>query len=299
MREVRVHRRPVERKDLAGTLFHPAESGPRPAVLVLGGSDGGLMEGSAQRLASEGYAALALAYFGAEGLPHELVEVPLEYFAEAIGWLKTQPVVDPSCLAVVGISKGGELALLLGATYPGDIHAVVGYSPSAVVWRGVSYRPGSFFGKARSSWTLEGEPVPFVDLKPRLSEVLGSFVGKLPSARAICERSLEDEAAVAAASIAVEKINGPVLLVSYTDDRIWPSTRLSEMAMKRLAAHDHGFPYQHLRYEGAGHPTGLPYSAPIMLRVGPAPLGGSLKANGFAAADSWVKMLAFLKEHFG
>jgi hypothetical protein len=50
-------------------------------VILLGGSDGGVMEGSAAVLASRGYAALALAYFGAPPLPPELIEVPLEYFA--------------------------------------------------------------------------------------------------------------------------------------------------------------------------------------------------------------------------
>jgi pimeloyl-ACP methyl ester carboxylesterase len=71
--------------------------------------------------------------------------------------------------------------------------------------------------------------------------------------RAFYERALLDEAAVAAASVPVEKIEAPVLLISGTDDRLWPSTRLSEMAIERLKAHDRPFPREHLRYEGAGH----------------------------------------------
>lgn len=42
------------------------------------------------------------------------------------------------------------------------------------------------------------------------------------------ERALEDKAA---ASIAVEKINGPAMVISGTDDQLWPSTRLSEMVV--------------------------------------------------------------------
>ena len=49
---------------------------------------------------------------------------------------------------------------------------------------------------------------------------------------------------VAAASIAVEKINGPVMVISGTDDQLWPSTRFSEMVIERLEAHDHPFPYR-------------------------------------------------------
>jgi len=103
---------------LVGALFLPSASAPCPAVIVLGGAGGGLSEGGAETLASEGFAALALAYFGIDRLPHELLEIPLEYFEKAIAWLRAQPGVDAERVAVVGNSKGGELALLLGATYP-------------------------------------------------------------------------------------------------------------------------------------------------------------------------------------
>lgn len=165
--EIRVNqnqviRHPVAREDVVGTLFCPDVPGPHPAVILLGGSDGALMEGTVAVLASQDYAALALAYFGGDPLPPELVEIPLEYFERAIAWLKVQPAIDPERVALVGVSKGGELALLLGATYTGDVGAVVGYAPSGVVWRGVSNSPRSFFGRPESSWTLGGEPVPFV-----------------------------------------------------------------------------------------------------------------------------------------
>jgi pimeloyl-ACP methyl ester carboxylesterase len=43
--------------------------------------------------------------------------------------------------AVVGGSRGGELALLLAATYPDRFQAVVGYVPSSVVNAGFSRNP--------------------------------------------------------------------------------------------------------------------------------------------------------------
>jgi hypothetical protein len=69
------------------------------------------------------------------------------------------------------------------------------------------------------------------------------------------------------------------------------------MVIERLKAYEHPFPYEHLRYEGAGHPTGLPYSGPVNTRAGPMVLGGSLERNGFLNADSWPKVLDFLKRH--
>src|SRR5215210_900302 len=199
-------------------------------MIVLGGAAGGIREGGAEALASEGFSALALAYFGIDPLPHELVEIPLEYFAEAIAWLKVQPTVDADRIAAMGNSKGGELALLLGATYPEDIKAVVGYVPSAVVWQGVSFDPGYYVRGMRSSWTYRGDPVPFVDASPgpfdsvrwtTLPMPAWPFFAVLPTPnypvafKRAYERPLEGNGrALAAAAIPVEKIGGPVLLVS-------------------------------------------------------------------------------------
>jgi dienelactone hydrolase len=299
-----VVRQPVREGGLVGTLFLPAASPPRAAVLTLGGAGGGLSEGGAETFASEGFAALALAYFGLQALPRELVEIPLEYFERAIAWLKRHPAVGAERLAVVGNSKGGELALLLGAAYPGDVGAVVGYAPSPVVWQAIPFDREVHYGGPRSPWSLRGKAVPFIALaRPfpfemvRMSE---SFLEDRPiGTRAFYERALWDEAWVAAATIPVEKIEGPVMLISGTDDRLWPSARLSEMAMGRLEAHDRPYRRRHLRYEGAGHMIAPPGYEPAAGWTGRFELGGSRRANEFANADSWPRVLNFLDEALG
>lgn len=313
MNGTRILRRPVREGGLVGTLFAPASSGPRPAVVVLGGSEGGLLgEGVAATLARRGYAALALAYFGTRSLPLELVGIPLEYFAGALRWLRSRPETDGDRVALMGGSKGGELALLLGATYPGDIRAVVGYVPSGVVYQGVSFDPWYYVRGVRSSWTYRGEPVPFVDASPgpfdsvrwtTLPMPAWPFFAVWPapnypvSFRRAYERPLEGNVAtLSAASIPVEKIGGPVLLVSGADDQIWPAARLSEMVVDRLRANGHPFAYEHLSYEGAGHmilPPGLgSFPTPPFLDM-----GGTREADRHASEDSGKKVLAFLDEH--
>ena len=230
------------------------------------------------------------------------MEIPLEYFEKAIEWLKSQPEVDSKRIAVVGNSKGGELALLLGATYPEDVKAIVGYAPSAVVWQGITFDREVYHGGPRSPWALGGEPVPFArfasPLPAEMLRMVGFYFGRHPIVgRVFYERALENETAIAAAEIAVEKIDGPVLLISGTDDQMWPSTPLSEMAIERLKAHEHPFPYEHLRYGGAGHMITLPNSEPPPSWSSRYEVGGTREANEFANADSWTKVLNFLGKH--
>ena len=294
-----IAREPVRDDGLVGTFFAPADGTARPGVLVVGGSDGGLSEGMAALLASHGFAALALAYFRAEHLPPDLMEIPLEYFETAIRWLGRQPSVAAGGLGVVGRSRGGELALLLAAMIP-EITAVVGYVPSGVVHAGIAASPAA--GAApRSAWTYRGDPLPFVP--PPIDGRPPAPTAASPEAplelTPMFLKGLEDRAAVEAAAIAVERIRGPVLLISGEDDRLWPSPVLAEIAAARLAAHTHAV--THLRYPGAGHmigPVGLPATANTILhplRGRAMALGGTPAGNAAAAADSWPRILQFLR----
>ena len=57
----------------------------------------------------------------------------------------------------------------------------------------------------------------------------------------------------AAARIPVERIRGPVLLLSGSDDGFWPSARFARKVQQTLQAHGHRWPVEHLVGEGAGH----------------------------------------------
>ena len=116
---------------LRGLYFAPAGEGKHAGVLVLGGSEGGMQTRRAAWLASHGFAALALCYFHCEGRPQELENIPLEYFGQALAWMAERPEVDGQRLAVMGVSRGGELALQLGSMDP-VLKAVVAYVPANV-----------------------------------------------------------------------------------------------------------------------------------------------------------------------
>jgi len=54
----------------------------------------------------------------------------------------------------------------------------------------------------------------------------------------------------------VEKINGPLLLISGKADTMWPSTPMCEQIISRLSANSFPFPYRHEALE-CGHGVGM------------------------------------------
>ncbi len=135
-----VTRREVREGDLSGTLFTPPGEGPHPLIVLLNGSGGGTPEQRAALFASRGYAAFALAYFKAPGRPEYISGTPLEYFEQALTWAARELQPRAGFIAVAGHSRGGELALLLGSTFPERVSAVIGYVPSAGANTGGAHR---------------------------------------------------------------------------------------------------------------------------------------------------------------
>ena len=299
-----VTRQEIRAEGVVGTLFLPPGRGPHPCVIALDGGGGGVNEYWGAILASQGYAALALGYFNAEGLPRGLVNLPLEYFEAAIRWMRRQAWLRDHFLAVWGPSRGGELALLLGASFP-EINAVVAWMPSGVLfWALGPAEPGD--SGPRAAWTFRGKPLPYLqEDNPHATAAPATAADGALAWTPAYLAHLEDARAVARATIPVEKIRGPVLLVSGGDDQMWPSARLAEIALRRLAAHDHAFPFRHLTYAGAGHKILVPYG-PLTPRVVQLPVqglghlrlsqGGTPQADAEAGADAWRQTLGFLEE---
>ncbi|MEM5686604.1 hypothetical protein AAHB49_06340 [Bacillus cereus] len=67
----------IRENGLVATFFYNENKKANPGIIVLGGSEGGLNEYLAALLASHNFSVLALAYFGIDNLPKQLVEIPL------------------------------------------------------------------------------------------------------------------------------------------------------------------------------------------------------------------------------
>jgi len=255
-------------------------------------------EHQAALIASHGYVALALAYFGAAELPSELANIPVEYFENAIRWLRAQPPLRDGVLAVWGASRGGELALLLAAMIP-EIKAVVAHVPSGVLHGPFApHEPPD----APACWTYRGSPLPYLQENNTADDPTSVDYRTAPvaeSPRYLLQ--LRDLKAVERATIPVERTQGPILLVSGRDDQIWPSSILAEIATRRLQQHHHPYPFRHLSYEGAGHAIRIPYGPTTEIEfTHPNGVhytgGGTPRANAEAAADAWRRAFTFLEE---
>ncbi|MEO7455540.1 MAG: acyl-CoA thioesterase/bile acid-CoA:amino acid N-acyltransferase family protein [Gemmatimonadaceae bacterium] len=280
--------RAVDSAGIVGTLYLPARRDARPALIVLGGSEGGVGgRDVAALLASHGYVALALGYFGAPGLPAELESIPLDHFASAIELLARQRGVDARRVGVFGTSKGAEAALLL-ASLDSRVRAVVAYAPSAVSWSCICAK-----GDA-PSWTWGGAPVPYVP--PARDPAYAPGAGE-PMRPAFNYRyRVRDAAVVERARIPVDRVGAPVLLISGGDDAMWPSQWSGEQVVAHGVVLDGRSSVRHLVYPDAGHLIGKAYMPVGSTRVagGRIETGGTRQGNAAAQADAWPKVLAFL-----
>ena len=190
----------------------------------------------------------------------------------------------------------GELALLLGATFP-EVTAVVSYVGSGVIHAGFVASP--LESENPPAWTYQGKPLlPYLSFAPNDVNQSRSSIRETPGFL----RVLAEEELVEAATIPVERIHGSVLLISGRDDQIWPSAMMSDITMRRFAKHCHPFRYEHLCYAGAGHGIFQPYW-PTTVHQYQHPvdgltyaIGGNAQDDAVACADSWQNVLAFLAE---
>ena len=266
-----VHQIKVEGQ-LHGVLYLPDSIERRPGVLVVGGSEGGMPTRKAAWLASRGYAALGLAYFRFDDLPGQMEGIPLEYFGQALAWMTQRPEILPDHIAVVGTSRGGELALQLGSMYP-QIKAVVAYVPANVRY------PGCCGDIHVPAWTWQGRPLAFVN--PRLTP---------------------GNPAAIPAIIAAERTHGPILLISGENDGVWDSTRMANAVAYRLKQAHFPYPYEHLKYPHAGHRAGRPEIVPAWHGAVSNPtsgrennLGGNAPGDAQSSLDAIPKVLEFLR----
>lgn len=285
----------VQTDGFHGELFPPVEDRyPGKALICFSGSDGG-MELS-QQLAgvfqARGLTTLALAYVLEEGLPDRFSAVPIDPLEAAAKRLHDMGYEK---VGLWGISKGAELALTAGSLLPGLVNGVIAVAPMNTVCqgfvkdKGVAFLPGS-------SWSFHGNELPYTPY-PTEKFPLGQV---LRNSLRLREMTMYDlylpmvEHPNPDAVIPVERITGPILLLSSKMDTMWPSERAAERILARLRDCDFPYAYQHLSYDAGSHlfvPLDLPNAKFFRGER------GKYKARGRQARmDSLEQTLAFVSQ---
>lgn len=249
----------VGKDKVTGVLYRPRPDGRKhPAVIVLGGSEGGI--GGTPRaalLAAHGYTAFSVGYFFLPGLPQAIDRIPLEYFRTAAQILASQPGVDPAHLLVTGVSRGAEAALLVAQNFPDIVHGAVLWAPSSTVIPG-------YPTYSAAAWTLGGKEIPTDSLIP-VDKVSGPVL-----------------MVAGGADLLSESVNSSQRIVSELDQA------RNRYPHKVLTYPDAG----HLVGTPPFTSEGTQYLAPVTNSV--VATGGTRAANAAARRDSWPQVLALL-----
>jgi uncharacterized protein len=228
------------------SVLYLGEGKNQPLIVGLGGSEGGnawtsdYWKKTRDQFIEKGYAFLAIGYFKAKGTPDTLQKIAIEDVHNAIIEASKNRNINKKKIAIIGGSRGADLALLIGSYYK-DIICVVGIVASNVTF------PGNTNHFTTSTWTYQNQELPFV---PVNDEAVPFLMKR--DLRGTFEAMLKDSVSESKAFIKVENINGPILLVSATKDEICPSTPMSEKMIERLKSKKFKYYFEHIPIVG-GH----------------------------------------------
>jgi acyl-CoA thioester hydrolase/bile acid acetyltransferase-like protein/bile acid acyltransferase/acyl-CoA thioester hydrolase-like protein len=293
----------VEIDGRPGLLALPAGSAPGrgwPAVACFGGSEGGFESqvGHAMLLASRGFAALAASWLD-EGAP--IVAVPLERFGATLRFLGEHPDVDADRVTGMAVSRGAEgLLSALCAPRGPRCRGLVLVSPSSVTWQAIG-ADGEV--PDTPSWTLAGRAVPWLPVRSgalmpqlvrnawRMGHDAAARRPTLLRLRPAYESGLRGPTTGSAdARIPAERADCPLLLVSGTEDAVWPSGPMArEVVGRRLRPSD-----AHLSFRGAGHLVRLGVLPTDAQWTGGIALGGTRTGQAIAQREATRRIFRFL-----
>ncbi|SDZ19496.1 Dienelactone hydrolase [Evansella caseinilytica] len=282
---------------LSGTFYFPNIKKKLPGIIIFGG----LLDTSPHELgallASNGYGALVADYVDFQEERTSPVNMPLETIDHFIQWLQQHPLTAGKQIVVFGSSKGAELALL-SASRNKAVSGVVAYSaPCHVVQCSTIQKPNI-------RWTENGRTLPSIKsgkITAFVEKVIRYYLRrKADSTADVFKQEVEryENKGKTEAHIQVEKINGPILLISGGSDGLWPSAWMGQKIVSRLEAAAFPYDVKHVTYPHAGHIFVQPYLPALPHTDAPVSLGGAPADNADAGERAWLETLEFLHHHF-
>lgn len=256
----------------------------KETIVIFPGSASDMNQRLAANLALKGYRVYTLQYFDKDRKQHlESIEIePFIAFLQSLG--KT---------ILIGVSKGGELALLIGSLFPELFSKIVAYVPSALTY-------GGFPNIDKPCWVYRGISFPLAPLPP-ISDIKKVMTQQqILQATPILLKGLKNKKLVMKSMIAVENLQCPLLLISGKNDMMWPSSVYCQMILDRIKNCHRQIYVKNASYENCGHQIQMPY-LPCSGRYKKHPIdsktydfGGTPSGNARAARQSWKEVISFL-----
>ncbi|MFA9557575.1 acyl-CoA thioester hydrolase/BAAT C-terminal domain-containing protein [Evansella sp. AB-rgal1] len=271
----------------SGTYFYPKNKQKLPTIILFGSYHGEPPLDAAALYASHGYGALAVNY------TNNGATVPLEDINKVLQWVKNHPSTDEQKIILHGTEKGAELALVVASKDP-SIKGVIANSPTSHVFQKIQS------SKRTAAWTENGETIPFVPYHFSLPMMVTSWFRKQRKDTAslgnVCEKSLEkyEKNGKIEAAIEVEKVNGPLLLISGKQDDFWPSDLMAQTVTERLSNNSFPYPVEHLSYEFCGDKLTVPYLPTLTNNEGDF----ENVQKAVLGETAWNTTITFLTKHF-
>ncbi|XP_010892505.2 acyl-coenzyme A thioesterase 1-like [Esox lucius] len=274
-----VRRTPVRGERIKGTLFTPPGPGPFPGVLDLPMMSRNISEVRACLLANKGFVVLAVALFGYEDQPKKVKHLDLEYFEEAVKFLRGRPEVHGAGIGVLAISKSGDVALSIASHLPGISATVAINGCNFSVHFPLHYKGTVISPSPLPVWD-KITPTPCGPLNVR--EATSSDVNQ-------------------ASEIPIERSGSPFLFAASEDDGNWKSCLYAQRAVARLRRHGREN-VEVVTYPGAGHYLEVPYMPHCPSAIHPAvgkvvAFGGEAKPHHEAQLDLWRRIQEFFGKH--
>ncbi|XP_026196439.1 acyl-coenzyme A thioesterase 1 isoform X2 [Anabas testudineus] len=272
---------PVKEGRIRGVLFIPPGKGPFSGIVDLYTFGGGLTEPRASLLANKGFVVLALAYYGYQDLPKNPKNLDLEYFEEAVNFLRKRPEVKGPGIGIISISHSGGLALTMSSFLSG-ISATVcinGCNANTVI-------------------PLHYKDIIMPPLPPILKNIKTTHSGLVDIRDALPDPTLEKNRA---SLIPIERASCQFLFAVSEDDHNWNSSLFAHKAAAILRSHGKES-FQVVSYPKAGHFLEVPHMpycpSGFHAAVGSnVVFGGEPKAHSEAQLDLWERVQEFFKSH--
>lgn len=206
------------------------ENEEKPLAVIIGGSVPGIPPNINDDLSNylkQNFNVLLLAYYGVGELAKSLEMVPIEYFINAINFIKEKQNIPDNKVIIIGQSKGGEAALVLTNYIKSAI--TIATVPSSYVFQGLPEDLFSIYkAQPKASWSFNNKELPYIKFS---FDETSMNCAKNNNFCKCYETSIEKNFNPDAL-INLDGYKGKVLLISSENDQYWPSKNMCNILME-------------------------------------------------------------------